>query len=201
MKYMLDTNICIYAIKHKPPEVIRNFLKHDPDDMCISSITYGELMHGVEKSQSVERNRVAITLFLSSIEILPFDAEAAEEYGRVRADLERKGTPIGPMDMLIAGHAKSEGLILVTNNTRESYQKITEGTHQSDLMGAFCFEEFGFVSIRRNSSVSCGKVLLKGTTTLSAISSPLPTSAFSIYRFSSSEICSSRAMSFASSGA
>ena len=75
MKYMLDTNICIYAIKHKPPEVIRNFLKHDPDDMCISSITYGELMHGVEKSQSVERNRVAITLFLSSIEILPFDAE------------------------------------------------------------------------------------------------------------------------------
>ena len=66
MKYMLDTNICIYAIKHKPPEVIKNFLKHDPDDMCISSITYGELMHGVEKSQAVERNRVAITLFLSS---------------------------------------------------------------------------------------------------------------------------------------
>jgi len=61
MKYMLDTNICIYAIKHKPPEVIKNFLKHDPDDMCISSITYGELMHGVEKSQAVERNRVAIT--------------------------------------------------------------------------------------------------------------------------------------------
>ena len=122
MKYMLDTNICIYAIKHKPPEGISNFLKHDPDDMCISSITYGELMHGVEKSQSVERNRVAITLFLSSIEILPFDAEAAEEYGRVRADLERKGTPIGPMDMLIAGHAKSEGLILVTNNTREFFR-------------------------------------------------------------------------------
>lgn len=97
-------------------------MKHDPDDMCISSITYGELMHGVEKSQSVERNRVAITLFLSSIEILPFDAEAAEEYRRVRADLERKGTPIGPMDMLIAGHAKSEGLTLVTNNTREFFR-------------------------------------------------------------------------------
>ena len=95
MKYMLDTNICIYAIKHKPPEVIKNFLKHDPDDMCISSITYGELMHGVEKSQAVERNRV---------------------------DLERKGTPIGPMDMLIAGHARSEGLILVTNNTREFFR-------------------------------------------------------------------------------
>ena len=118
MKYMLDTNICIYAIKHKPPEVIKNFLKHNPDDICVSSITYGELMHGVEKSQAVERNRAAITLFLSSISILPFDNYAAEEYGKVRAELERKGTPIGPMDMLIAGHARSERLILVTNNTR-----------------------------------------------------------------------------------
>lgn len=119
MKYLLDTNICIYVIKHKPPEVIKNFLKHDPDDLCNSSITYGELMHGVEKSQMAERNRVAITLFLSAISILPFDHYAAEEYGKVRADLEKKGTPIGPMDMLIAGHARSEGLILVTNNTRE----------------------------------------------------------------------------------
>lgn len=119
MKYMLDTNICIYAIKHKLPEVIKNFLKHDPDDMCISAITYGELMHGVEKSQAVERNRIALTLFLSSISILPFDYYAAEEYGKIRADLEHKGTPIGPMDMLIAGHARSEKLILVTNNTRE----------------------------------------------------------------------------------
>ncbi len=122
MKYMLDTNICIYTIKHKPPEVIKAFLRHEPDDMCISTITYGELMHGVEKSQAVERNRAAITLFLSAISILPFDSEAAEEYGAVRADLERKGTPIGPMDMLIAGHARSRGLILVTNNTREFFR-------------------------------------------------------------------------------
>ena len=122
MKYMLDTNICIYTIKHKPPEVIKAFLCHEPDDMCISSITYGELMHGVVKSQAVERNRAAITLFLSAISILPFDSDAAEEYGAVRADLERKGTPIGPMDMLIAGHARSRGLILVTNNTREFFR-------------------------------------------------------------------------------
>lgn len=122
MKYMLDTNICIYTIKHKPPEVIKAFLCHEPDDMCISSITYGELMHGVEKSQAVERNRAAITLFLSAISILPFDSDAAEKYGAVRADLERKGTPIGPMDMLIAGHARSRGLILVTNNTREFFR-------------------------------------------------------------------------------
>ena len=79
-------------------------------------------MHGVEKSQAVERNRAAITLFLSSISILPFDNYAAEEYGKVRAELERKGTPIGPMDMLIAGHARSERLILVTNNTREFFR-------------------------------------------------------------------------------
>ena len=122
MKYMLDTNICIYTIKHKPPEAIKAFLCHEPDDMCLSSITYGELMHGVEKSQAVERNRAAITLFLSAISILPFDSDAAEEYGAVRADLERKGTPIGPMDMMIAGHARSRGLILVTNNTREFFR-------------------------------------------------------------------------------
>ncbi len=122
MKYMLDTNICIYVMKHKPSEVIKNFLMRDPDDICISAITYGELMHGVEKSQAVERNRVAITLFLSSIDILPFDYYAAEEYGKIRADLEHKGTPIGAMDMLIAAHARSEGLILVTNNTREFFR-------------------------------------------------------------------------------
>lgn len=119
MKYMLDTNICIYAIKHKPPEVIRKFLSHDSNDLCISSITYAELMHGVEKSMAIERNRVAITMFLSPITILDFDTYAAEEYGRIRADLERKGMPIDPMDMLIAAHAKAEDLILVTNNIRE----------------------------------------------------------------------------------
>ena len=116
---MLDTNICIHVIKHRPEAVIRNFLKHDPNELCISSITYAELMHGVEKSQDVERNRVAITLFLSAISILDFDNYAAEEYGKIRADLERKGTPIGPMDTLIAAHARAEDLTLVTNNTRE----------------------------------------------------------------------------------
>lgn len=119
MKYMLDTNICIYCIKKKPPEVINKFLQYDPEDICISSITYGELMHGVEKSQAVEKNRLALALFLSPIQILPFDAEASEAYGKIRADLERKGTPIGPMDMLIAGHAQAENLVLVTNNIRE----------------------------------------------------------------------------------
>lgn len=119
MKYMLDTNICIHVIKNRPETVIRNFLKHEPSELCISSITYAELMHGVEKSQDGERNRVAITLFLSPLSVLEFDNYAAEEYGKVRTELERKGTPIGPMDTLIAAHARSEGLVLVTNNTRE----------------------------------------------------------------------------------
>lgn len=119
MRYMLDTNICIHVIKNRPETVIQNFLKHEPTELCISSITYAELMHGVEKSQDAERNRVAMMLFLSPISILEFDNYAAEEYGKIRADLERKGTLIGPMDMLIAAHARSEGLVLVTNNTRE----------------------------------------------------------------------------------
>ncbi len=119
MKYMLDTNICIYAIKYKPDTVIKKFLSHDPEELCISTITYAELMHGVEKSIAVERNRIAMSLFLSPITILQFDEHAAEEYGRIKAELEKKGTPIGSMDTLIAGHAKSRGLILVTNNIRE----------------------------------------------------------------------------------
>ena len=119
MRYLLDTNICIYTIKHKPPEVIQRFLSQDPSELCISSITYAELMHGVEKSMAAERNRIAITMFLSPISVLNFDTYAAEEYGKIRAYLERKGTPIGPMDILIAAHAKAEDLILVTNNTRE----------------------------------------------------------------------------------
>ncbi|MCM1087815.1 MAG: type II toxin-antitoxin system VapC family toxin [Muribaculaceae bacterium] len=119
MKYMLDTNICIYVIKHKPDTVIRKFLSHDPEELCISAITYAELMHGVEKSIAVERNRIAMSLFLSPITILQFDGQAAEEYGRIKTELEKKGTPIGPMDTLIASHAKSRELIIVTNNTRE----------------------------------------------------------------------------------
>ncbi len=124
MKYMLDTNICIYAIKHKPDTVIKKFLSHDPEELCISAITYAELMHGVEKSMAVEKNRVAMSLFLSPITILQFDERAAEEYGRIKAELEKKGTPIGPMDTLIAGHARSSGLILVTNNTGE-FSRVT----------------------------------------------------------------------------
>ena len=119
MKYMLDTNICIFVIKHKPETVIQRFMEHDPSEICISSITYAELVHGVEKSQAKEKNRIALTLLLSKIQIIPFDSLAAQVYGVVKADLQRQGTPIGPLDTLIASHAKSLDLTLVTNNTRE----------------------------------------------------------------------------------
>lgn len=119
MKYMLDTNICIFVIKHKPEYVIKRFMEHDPSEICISSITYAELVHGVEKSQAKEKNRIALTLLLAKIQIIPFDSMAAQVYGMVKADLQRQGTPIGPLDTLIASHAKALDLTLVTNNTRE----------------------------------------------------------------------------------
>ena len=119
MIYMLDTNICIYSIKHKPEQVFLRFQEHEPADICISSVTYAELVHGVEKSQAIEKNRLALALLLSNIEILNFDANAAESYGKIRADLEKQGTPIGPLDMMIAGHAKSLNYTVVTNNTKE----------------------------------------------------------------------------------
>lgn len=119
MRYMLDTNICIYAIKHKPEQVFLKLQEHDPTEVCISSVTYAELVHGVEKSQAIEKNRLALTLLLANIEILDFNSCAAEEYGKIRAYLEKCGTPIGPLDMMIAGHAKSLGYTVVTNNTKE----------------------------------------------------------------------------------
>ena len=119
MRYMLDTNICIYSIKHKPEKVFFQLQKHDPVDICISSVTYAELVHGVEKSQAVEKNRLALALLLANIEILDFDAAAAESYGKIRADLEKKGMPIGPLDMMIAGHAISLNYTVVTNNIKE----------------------------------------------------------------------------------
>ena len=119
MKYMLDTNICIYAIKQKPESVLRTLQSYDPADICISTVTYGELVHGVEKSLYPDRNRLALSLLLANIEIVNFDAGAADHYGMIRADLERKGLVIGPLDMMIAGHARSLGCILVSNNLKE----------------------------------------------------------------------------------
>lgn len=119
MIYMLDTNICIYAMKNKPERVL-NRLKEELDSgICISSITLAELEYGMKHSSDPARNEQALLRFLVPLSIIPFGAAAASEYGEIRAYLQSQGTPIGPLDMLIAGHAKAENLILVTNNVRE----------------------------------------------------------------------------------
>ncbi len=119
MKYLLDTNICIYLIKQKPEKVLDHFKSHSVGDIGISSITLAELRYGVSKSRHAERNRHALDEFALPLEIADFDEKAAEEYGTVRAGLKSAGEPIGSMDMLIAAHALALGAILVTNNTKE----------------------------------------------------------------------------------
>lgn len=119
MRYMLDTNICIYIIKNKPKKVIMELKRHKPSEICVSAITYAKLTHGVEKSMAVEKNRLALALLFSNIEVLDFDTKAAIHYGKIRAYLEKQGTPIEPLDMMIAAHAMSLGYTVVTNNIKE----------------------------------------------------------------------------------
>ncbi|MEK7350506.1 MAG: type II toxin-antitoxin system VapC family toxin [Nitrospirota bacterium] len=119
MKLMLDTDICIYLIKQHPPSALEQFLTHPVGDIGISSITVAELEYGVSKSRHATKNRLALAQFLSPLEVASFDRNAAAAYGRLRATLEQKGTPIGSMDLLIAAHALSLSVRLVTNNARE----------------------------------------------------------------------------------
>ena len=118
MKYMLDTNTCIFMMKHVT-KVIRNFNVKRNDGISISSITLAELEYGICKSAAYEKNREALLAFLALVDIVSFDDGAGIQYGKIRADLERKGKVIGQMDMLIAAHAKSEGSIIVSHNTDE----------------------------------------------------------------------------------
>ena len=119
MKLMLDTNICIYIIKQQPAAVLKRFLEYQLGEICISSITLAELRFGVAKSAYRDKNAGALDEFIIPLEVIPFDEEAALVYGDIRAALEKAGTPIGSMDMLIAAHAVSLNVTLVTNNTRE----------------------------------------------------------------------------------
>lgn len=116
---MLDTNICIYIIKNKPQSVKKKFQEFHIGELCISSITVSELMYGAFKSQFVEKNLKAIESFLMPFEIVDYDYRASMEYGKIRADLEKKGSVIGNMDMQIAGHALALDMVLVTNNIKE----------------------------------------------------------------------------------
>lgn len=119
MNYMLDTNICIYVMKEKPEAVLRRFQQELNAGLCISSITLAELEYGMKHSSNPIKNEQALLRFLVLLSILPFGATAAFEYGDIRDYLQKQGTPIGPLDMLIAAHARSERMILVTNNIRE----------------------------------------------------------------------------------
>ena len=119
MNYLLDTNICIYVIRKKPPPALKRVQSKQPGQIAISTITVAELEYGIARSRHADRNRIALLEFLFPFTILDFDQKACAEYGRIRSMLEAKGRPIGPMDLLLAAQAKSRNLILVTNNERE----------------------------------------------------------------------------------
>ena len=115
---MLDTNILIYTIRKRPKKV-RDAFKEYSDYLSMSTITLGELICGAEKSSQPARNLADIEALAARVDVLPFDNQAAQHFGQVRVELAKAGKPIGPYDLMIAGHARSRGLILVTNNLRE----------------------------------------------------------------------------------
>jgi tRNA(fMet)-specific endonuclease VapC len=119
MKILLETDICIHLIRRRAPDTLRRLKRYAPGDVGISSITLAELAFGVSKSQQPEKNQAALHEFTLPLEVAPFDEAAANTYGAVRAELERSGYVIGPLDMLIGAHALSLGVTLVTHNTRE----------------------------------------------------------------------------------
>jgi tRNA(fMet)-specific endonuclease VapC len=118
LKYLLDTNIVIYVVKRRPLEVLAKF-NENAGRMAISAITLSELYHGAEKNAKVSENLVAIEEFASLLDVLPYTAKASQHYGAIRSELEKSGQPIGVNDLHIAAHARSEGLVVVTNNMSE----------------------------------------------------------------------------------
>ena len=119
MKYLLDTNICVFVIRQKSLLVLQRLRQHQAGDVGISTVTLAELRYGADKSNDPSKNHAALDAFLVPLETVEFNADAADEYGHVRSDLERRGLPIGPLDNMIAAHARSLGVTLVTNNLRE----------------------------------------------------------------------------------
>ena len=118
MRFMLDTNICIQIMNHADDRMLARLIEHE-GKMCISTIVAAELRFGAAKSAAKKKNQQLLAEFLAPLEVIPFDEDAAESYGELRATLEKAGRPIGPLDTLIAGHALSLSATLVTNNTRE----------------------------------------------------------------------------------
>ena len=133
LQFLLDTDIVIYTIKRRPPQVREMFNRH-AEELAMSTVTLGELVFGAQRSQQPEANLQVVEGLVSRLTVLAFDADAARHFGQIRAELAGAGRPIGPYDMMIAGHARSCGLVLVTNNRREfervpglRLEKWTEG--------------------------------------------------------------------------
>jgi len=125
MRYLLDTNICIYLIKRYSPDILERFREHPPQDVAISTITLFELQYGVEKSQFRRRSEDALDKFLLPLNLIDLDRSAAVEAAAIRAQIEKKGISIGPYDLLIAGLARSRDMTLVTNNTKE-FERVAD---------------------------------------------------------------------------
>lgn len=119
MKYLVDTDICIYIMNQRPGGVIKKFRQFEPGEIGISAITVSELRYGAAKSTSRVQNEIRLEEFMAPLEILAYDQAAAGLYGEIRFQLEKHGRPIGPLDMLIAAHAISQERVLVTNNEKE----------------------------------------------------------------------------------
>ena len=119
MRFMLDTDTCINLIRKRSDKILARLKRRRPEDVCVSAVTLSELEYGAAKSADPAKNRLALMEFMTPIAVMPYDDTVAESYGRVRAELEGIGTPIGPLDTMIAAHAVSLGLIVVTGNERE----------------------------------------------------------------------------------
>jgi tRNA(fMet)-specific endonuclease VapC len=119
MRYLLDTNVCVDILSQRYPEVAERLRRCSPEDLCISSVVVAELRYGADKSQRSAENHRRIDLLLGDIPCFDFDPNAASVYGRIRTDLEKRGEPIGPYDLMIAAHALSLRLTLVSDNVRE----------------------------------------------------------------------------------
>lgn len=119
MRFMLDTNTCVELIRRRNDRILRKIQRLRPDDLCVSSVTLSEMEYGAAKSAYPEKNRLALAEFMTALNVLAYDDAVAPVYGRVRAELERAGTPIGPLDTMIAAHALSLGLTVVTDDEGE----------------------------------------------------------------------------------
>jgi tRNA(fMet)-specific endonuclease VapC len=119
MKYLIDTNICIYIMNNRPVDVIEKFKKMNIGEIGVSTITISELQYGISKSQNPKNNQIRLNEFVGPLQILPYDSAAAKTYGDIRYNLENTGQTIGPLDLLIAAHAMSQNLVIVTNNDKE----------------------------------------------------------------------------------